>query len=223
MNAAPDLPPPPECAAALDVLHRRLDGETVDLPPAVAAHVAACPDCRGRFAAIDRLTAALTGTQLPPVRPLLTERIVAGALADGRRRQRLRRLPLAVAGLAAAALAAIWLSRLPSTLSPVTPRPAGPEMVREQQPATPNLRREAAEAGQAVASLTRRTAADAVGVGRQLVPAVPTPPWPPALEPAARPFGDAGQALADGFEPVATSARRAARLFWRDLPLAQQD
>src|SRR3954463_10139901 len=114
--------PPPACAAALDVLHRRLDGETVELSPAVAAHVAACPDCRGRLAAADRLAAAPAAAGPPPGAPPLTERsgpprrpggIAAGVRAAAPRRQRLRRWPLAVAGLAASALAAVWLSRLP--------------------------------------------------------------------------------------------------------------
>jgi hypothetical protein len=43
----------------------------------------------------------------------------------------------------------------------------------------------------------------------------------PNLQAPAGPFEDAGVALADGFEPVTTSARRAARLFWREL--AQDD
>jgi len=50
---------------------------------------------------------------------------------------------------------------------------------------------------------------------------VPPPPWPPALEPA-RSFDEAGSGLADGFEPVTTSACRAAVLFWRDLPMANE-
>ena len=86
--------------------------------------------------------------------------------------------------------------------------------------APPHLRREVAEAGEAFAAITQRAAADAANAGRQIIPTVPAPPWPPTLEPAASMDG-AGTALADGFEPVATSARRAARLFWRELPMTE--
>jgi len=205
-----DLPnlPPPECAAALDALQRRLDGEVVALPPAVAIHVAGCPDCRGRLAAIDRLTGALDRAD-SFVPALLTERIVAGAIADMRRRRRVRRWALSGVGIAAGVVAAFWLIR------PLAP---GPEMARRPSP-PPDLRQDITDAGDAVAALTRRAAADAVDAGRRLVPNVPSPPWPSVMEPA-RPFEEAGAALADGFEPVATSARRAALLFWRELPTA---
>src|SRR5437868_6724994 len=103
---------PPECAVALDMLHRRLDGDIVDVPSAVAAHVAGCPDCRGRFASTGRLVAALAGSESVSVPALVTERIVADVLADARRRRRLRHCPAAAGGLAAAVGLAVWLSRL---------------------------------------------------------------------------------------------------------------
>jgi hypothetical protein len=209
------LPTPAECALALALLHRRLDGEAVILPVDAAAHVAGCQDCGERFAAAARLSAA----PVPPAPADLTERIVAAVRRDARRRRVMRRLPVALVGLAAAVAVAVWLVR-PNLPAP-TPVPA-PELARGPVGPAPDLRQEFAEAGEAVASLTRRTAADAVGAGRQLIPAVPPPPWP-TLEGDARPLGDAGHALADGFEPVATSARRAARLFWRDLPLAEAE
>jgi hypothetical protein len=83
------------------------------------------------------------------------------------------------------------------------------------------LKQEFTEAGEAVAALTRRAAVDAVDAGRQLVPAVPPPQWLATLEPT-RSFDEAGIGLADGFEPVATSARRAARLFWRELSMSDE-
>jgi hypothetical protein len=205
----------PECAAALDVLQRRLDGEIVAAPPAVAAHVAACADCRGRFAAIGPLLAALDGSE-PQMRPLLTQQIVAGVLADIRRRRQVRRLSFAAAGLAAGVAFTLWLARPPA---PITPTPLLPEVV--QRTPVPNLKQEFTEAGEAVAALTRRAAVDAVDAGRQLVPAVPQPQWLASLEPA-RSFDEAGTGLADGFEPVATSARRAARLFWRELSMSDE-
>jgi hypothetical protein len=208
-----ELPIAPECGPAIDLLQRRLDGDAVILPVDVTVHVASCQTCRERFAA----ASVLAATPVPPVPSELTERIVAKVLSEGRRR-RLLRWPVAVAAVAAAVALAVWLG-WPSPTPPVQP---GPELVHEPSAPAPNLRQDFAEAGEAVASLTRRTAADAVDAGKHLIPAVPVPPWPD-LEPAGRPFEDSGQALADGFEPVATSAKRAARLFWRDLSLATEE
>jgi hypothetical protein len=211
MNAHPLQPaesPEPACAAALDLLHLRLDGETVAMPPGVAAHIVGCADCQGRFAAVGPLVVALARTDLP-VAPLFTERLVTGAMADVRRRRRARRWSFAV-GLAAGLMAALWFTRPPAAIAPPAPVP---EIVRS---APPDLRQDFADAGEAVAALSRRTAADAVDAGRQLIPTVPAP-WPPTLEPS-RTFDGTGTGLADGFEPVTTSARRAALLFWRELP-----
>jgi hypothetical protein len=203
-----DLPLKPECAAALDVLNRWLDRETLAVPPDVANHVAACPDCGGRFAASGQLSAALAGDDSAPVPPDLTERIVADVLFDFRRRRRSRVLSIAGAALAAGVALAIWLTR-------PAPPAVVPEVVQNTASPVSDLRQELADAGEAVAAVTRQAAADAVEAGRDLVPAIP-PTQPPTLGPV-RPLEDAGTALADGFEPVATSARRAARLFWREF------
>jgi len=211
---APDPDPaiPPECATTLDLLQRRLDGESVETPADVAAHAAGCRDCRERFSA-SRLLAAAPAPHEPPVPNMLTERIVVGVLADARRRRRLRRWSLGAVGVAAAVTLAVWLARPTTPVPPVEP---APDLVREQPP--PNLREGFVEAGEAVASLTRRTATEAVGP--VTLPTEGASWWAVPTLPAARSFDDTGVALADGFEPVATSARRAARLFWRELPLA---
>ena len=215
MNAHPvqssDLPEP-ACAEALDVLQRRLDGDVVAAPPAVVAHIAGCADCRGRFAAVGSLFTALASTELA-VSPLMTERIVAGAIADVRRSRRVRRWSFAV-GVAAGVMGALWLTRSPA---PIIPQPDAPELVQGSAP--PDLRQDFTKAGEAVAALSRRTAADAVDAGRQLIPTVSSPQWPSESEPV-RSFNEAGAGLADGFEPVTTSARRAALLFWREVPIS---
>ena len=84
----------------------------------------------------------------------------------------------------------------------------------------------AAKAGTAVVGLTRRTVDETVGSSVLLgsVPLNPLPApadWTEAFEPAAQSLGAAREGLAEGLEPVTTSARRAARLFWRDLPLTE--
>jgi predicted anti-sigma-YlaC factor YlaD len=198
--------PASACAAATEHLQRQLDGGVAHLPRVVGDHISGCTDCRARFAIAERFSAALvdSAAALPPA--LLTERIIARVIASGRRRQWIRRGSLAT-GMAAGVLFALWVTR-----------PAEPKLQMADGP-PPDLRHDITDVGQAVATLTRRAAVGAVDAGRQLVPSVPTPPWPPALAPA-RPFEDAGAAIADGFEPVATSARRAALLFWHEVPSA---
>jgi hypothetical protein len=220
--ARPDTPDPTPaaCAAALAFLQRRLDGDPAVPPPAVATHLAECADCRERFRAATALEAALARLDRPGPPALLTERLVSRVRAHARRRRRW--FWTAGATLAASVALAVWLARPGPVPAPPPDAPDMPAVVHDASPtAPPTLRQGFTEAGEAVVSLTRRTAREAVGVGRQLVPDVPLPPapWPPTVETAALPLDDARQALADGFEPVATSARRAARLFLRDLPL----
>ncbi|HTK78625.1 MAG TPA: hypothetical protein VL371_25430 [Gemmataceae bacterium] len=142
-----------------------------------------------------------------------TDRLVGAIVIDGRHR-RIKRLGVAWA-LAAGVLAAVWLAR-PVPLSssdgslPIAAR-------------TPDLRSDFAEAGSALAGLTRRAATETVGQGRVLVPPVDVPlALDIRLVPAARPLDSARHGLSEGFEPVATSARRAVNLFWQDLPPAEK-
>jgi hypothetical protein len=219
MGSAFDRPerlPPPECAAALEVLHRWLDGEAVGIPPEVAGHTALCMECGGRFAASGQLSIALVKVRVPPAPVGLADRIVAEALADFPRQRRARQMwRLSYAGLAVAAalLLAIWLTQPAATqVAPIQ----GKEMVHNDGPPAPDLRRDLREAGTVVASLTRRAADEVAGAGRQLLP--PPEPAPPPPEPV-RTLDEAGTALADGFEPVAASARRAARLVLREFSM----
>jgi hypothetical protein len=221
----PDPPPtPPACDAALEYLQRQLDGDAPDLPPAVEAHLEACADCRERFRAAPDLLATLSRLDAPGPPALFTERLIADVRRAGDRRRRLRRWPLAGA-LAAAVVLAAWLARPRPDTSAPAPAPAAPGLVQDSPrlAGPPELRRRVAEAGEAVAALTQRAAREAVGGGPLALPEVAMPAglpdWDAALDPAARPLGDARQGLAEGFEPVATSARRAVRLFLRDLPL----
>jgi hypothetical protein len=213
MNAP--VPNPHDCDAAMAVLHRWLDRESIGVPPEVAAHLSACVECRERFAASGQLATAMIREESLPVPPLLTERIVAAVLTD---RQHRRRQQWRMAGAALAIAASIAVVIGLAWPSGSSPNPA-PAIVKAPEPTGPGVQKEFAEAGEAVASLTRRAATDVAGIGKQLVPPVQSPTWPPDLEPAAKPFEEAGAALADGFEPVTTSARRAARLVWRELAM----
>jgi len=212
------IAPEPTCEPALQALQRRLDGEPDHLTSDIESHLAICPDCRERF----RLARSLLAV-LPPrydaAEPssIWTERLIGAIVVDGRRR-RIKRLGAAWA-LAAGVLAAVWLTRpLPETSS-VGSLP----LVANDNGRTPNLRADFAEAGSVLAALTRRAAAETVDHGRVLVPPVDVPPvLDITLQRASRPFDHARQGFSEGFEPVATSARRAVSLFWQDLPEARK-
>src|SRR5262245_38075067 len=209
--------PDPTCEAALQALQRRLDGESARLTPDVQAHLEICPVCRERFRLAGSLIAVFSprhDTAEPS--SVWTDRLVGAIVTDGRRR-RVKRLGVAWA-LAAGVLAAVWLAR------PVVPTsPDGSLRVVRNDTRTPNLRADFTEAGSALAALTRRAAAETVEHGRVLVPPVEVPPvLDIRLEPAARPLDLARQGLSEGFEPVATSARRAVSMFWQDLPQAEK-
>ena len=86
----------------------------------------------------------------------------------------------------------------------------------------PRRRATSTSAGEAVASLTTRTADQTVDQTRILFPIVPStsladldlvPPEAPA-----KPLREAGENLTAALSPVAASARRAVDLFLRDVP-----
>jgi len=205
--------PDPTCEPALQALQRRLDGESTPLTPDVQAHLEICVDCREQF----RLAHSLL-VVFPPrydaTEPsgVWTERLVGAIITDGRRR-RIKRLGVAWA-MAATVLAAVWLA---PPMGSISPQGSLPVVSNDTRAAA--FRADFAEAGSALAGLTRRAAAETVGQGRVLVPPVEVPlVLDIRLQPATRPLDHARQGLSEGFEPVATSARRAVSLFWQDLP-----
>ncbi|HZT83613.1 MAG TPA: zf-HC2 domain-containing protein [Gemmataceae bacterium] len=223
------------CADCQRLLHERLDGATPDRA-ALEGHLAECPQCAPWHAAAGLLEQGLRLATPPAPPPALADRLVAAVLADRRRRARRRRF-VAAAALAAGLLLAALALRL-------WPRPAGepvdpPDVadVRPVRPAAdaggspdpvgppaPSLRDSVAEAGDAVASLTRKTADETMGPTALLRPMAPWPPLDdedpltPALEPPARSLREAGQGVSSGLEPVAASARRAIGLFLSEIP-----
>jgi hypothetical protein len=115
-------------------------------------------------------------------------------------------------------------------LTPAPTPPVQPDVVENSAPpeAPGNLRESMREAGSALSSLTNRTADEVVTSTRKLLPNVPAPAFPtldpmgPIVEPPGRSLAQAGRAVADGLEPVASSARRAFDLFLRDVPLGPE-
>jgi hypothetical protein len=212
------------CTDCQERLQARLDGEGVPADE-IAAHLAACPECRALEAAARRMQAGLR-LRTPPVPPAgLAERITAGVLADRRRRTR-RRLAFVgvVTALAASLLMALFIApgddgRTPAgwvkekyyavkwQLIPGSRYEDDPSIRSlyqitldgpphsEEEPA-PSLNDNMAEATSAVASLARRTADETVSNGQMLVPTVSLPMTEPEV-------------LGPPLEPPAQSLREA--------------
>jgi hypothetical protein len=218
------------CREFLDILHLHLDGAALPADSALEMHVRDCPACHARLTATRRLTDSfrLLRSSAPP--PDLAPRISTAALRDIRRRRLVRR------GALAGALAAGVLIALGGRLFLIADKPSNParEVVKSTPAAPPAtksgsglnpgprpLRNAVEEAGQAVASLTSRTADEAVGQTRSFLPTVTgrslenleiQPPDPSAI-----PLRVAGQNFTAGLDPVANSARRAVDLFLHDI------
>ncbi|HEX5272676.1 MAG TPA: zf-HC2 domain-containing protein [Gemmataceae bacterium] len=207
-----------------------LDGD----PPGadgIAAHLADCPACRAADATARRLRAGLVAAPVIAAPPGLSDRIVAGVLAD-RRRQRRDRQRVLFAGLALAAAACLAVAVFLPERAPhesAGARPTGQAVIAEaprpEEPpaARPSLDEDVVEATSAVASLARRTADQTLTSGQMLIPAVPREVaprevLPPPLDPPAQSLREAGEGVATGLSPVTNSARRAFDLFLHDLP-----
>jgi hypothetical protein len=206
------------CRNALDWLQRRLDGDSAAMPASVASHVTKCADCRGRIRAAELLLASLEERHEDQIlRPLARVHVIAVVQRDARLR-RIARWTTAGAAIAAAVMVAAWLAnRIPE------PGPT-PNPIAQLPQRAPSLRAGLASAQEAVASLTRRTASETIGESRLLLPNIEIPKSATtALASAAAPIGAAGRGVADGLEPVASSARRAVNLFLGDRPQENDD
>jgi hypothetical protein len=229
-----------------------LDGEAVADHPAFDRHLAECAGCRDLYAVSQSVAAALRGQERPLPPADLTERIVVRALAQRRAGLRWRRRLVAAAVAAGLSSIAVTVYSLPRPedpqsflarvqdflhgQAPVDPAPAavpiveaggpvGPQDGGSPSPAPASLNQSVEEVGTALAALTRRTADEAVGHTRGLLPdGVPAPARPDVgllqktLDPPARSLREAGQGVSAGLEPVTNSARRAVSLFLRDIP-----
>jgi hypothetical protein len=211
------------CLDCQELLQARLDGvppDDRDDPGASEHHLAVCAECRGWYAAAQRLEDGLRLARPPAAPDDLADRIVAGVLADRRRRTRRWAWARGAAALAASLLVVFLLGpNGPMAVRNPTPGPRpGPAAPSESA----SLRESVVEAGSAVVSLTTRTADKTVGQGRLLLPVVvakvPENPMPSPMDPPVRSLRDAGQGLSAGLQPVTSSARRAFDLFLREMP-----
>jgi predicted anti-sigma-YlaC factor YlaD len=212
------------CRDFHDLLQQRLDGPGAEIPAAYEEHLRACPDCAALDGAARCLVEGLR-LQAPPAPPAaLADRIIARALRLRRRRRGRRRVavPLALAAcLLVAIVSRLYLAQRRAAV-PERPGIAPTEVARPQEPVADSvgIRESVAEAGQAVASWTSRTAGEAVGEARRLLPRVkPTELVMPELEPPARTLRQAGEEVRAGLAPVKESARRAVDVFLREVPM----
>lgn len=218
------------CEFCQDLMQQQLDGVAVVVAPEVERHLAECSRCAALWATSHRLYAGLR-LLTPPCPPLeFSERLVAGVLAERRARRRRGRVYGAVVGLAAglllaAAAVGLYAAGLLTPRQPVVVNntPA-PKLVPDELKPTPapSVRVTVGDAGNALASLTTRTADETVGQTRLLVPVVTGPSLdeldtPPGIEPT-KSYLEAGQGVSVALQPVTNSAERALKLFRRDLP-----
>lgn len=215
------------CSEYQDWIQHRLDGDR-NASEAGVQHRLSCARCAGLDEAVSRLERGLRLTPAPLPPPRLAESITHQVLWEQRAAGR-RRAIVYAAALAACLLLGIYIGGRNAGNGPVlTPPDSGnPVAVTPPpvEPEKPKVNERVGEAGTALASLFTRTADEAVGQGKLLLPANPMSPMtpdvtalPPALEPPAQSLKDAGQSVSSGLEPVTSSARRAVTLFFRDMP-----
>src|SRR5262245_13175670 len=158
------------CLECQEILQQRLDGRPVPDRAALDRHLASCPECRERHAAVAPLLKGLRA--LPRAEPPadLAERTTALLLRDRLTRLRRRRLWAGVA-LAASVLGAVagYLGLNPSrTEQPAAkaPQPKAPQSAPEKT--GPSLRESVGEAREGLAALVGRFAARASEGARAL-------------------------------------------------------
>jgi hypothetical protein len=238
------------CHDCRQQLQARLDGAAVPADE-IAAHLAACPECRDLEAAAQRLQ---TGLRLltPPAPPTgFAERLAAGVLADRRRKVRRRRLVFAgvIGALAASLLVVLFITPDDDGFTPagwvkqkyyavkwhVFPgtRYADDPSIRSlhqlglngappsDEEPVPSLNDNMAEATSAVASLARRTADETVSNGQILVPAVSLPMTEPEV--LGPPLEPPAQSLREAGQGVATGLQPVAASAARAFDLFRRD
>jgi hypothetical protein len=212
------------CPACQELLQQLLDGtEPVD-QVALDEHVRSCADCRSYHEIARRLQGGLKSLRLPAPPLGFSARVVAVVQEDLRRARRRVRLRFALGCAIAASVAVAVAIRLwPAAPTQVPRNDVVKKENREPQPApavasmTP--RRSVETAVEAMASLTSRTTSQTVDETRKLMPLVeptlPEMPWDTAMPTLS--LHGAGHGVSEGFEPMATHAKRAVDLLRRDL------
>ena len=215
------------CLELQETLQEMLDGAAGAASPEATAHLADCAACRELYAAAQTLVHGLPLLPKPEPAALLTQSIVATALAEHRRAHQMRRRVVFAVGLAASIVLALlvgWLLQPPGPESKALVEKTPP-----QQPEAPKLAQSAEEARAAVASLTERVADQTKEQAKLLMAVADSLDLPmtnlPAfdleepLDPAAKSLRQATQTVANGIEPITRSARRAFTFFVNEMPM----
>lgn len=214
-----------KCADIEELVQQRLDGASAPLVD--ESHLSQCAGCRELWSACGRLEAGLQQFTPPEVPPGLGDRVVFQFLLE--QRQARRRTVIGVTALAASMLLVAFLLRPwadHGKPAPVENPPPIAKVETPEPPSTPgSVEESVGEASAAIVALVGKTAGETVGPSRLLMPdalALASNPmtdtWSDTLVPPAEPLREAGRGVSAGLEPVASSARRAVNLFWRDLP-----
>ena len=212
-------PMTPACAAARSSLQLRLDRETES--EAVLLHRAACPDCQSWEEAACRMERALKlmPSEVPPAN--LADRVLAQMRAEpiGKRRPRFRLLAASLALAASVLIAVFAIARWtePDEMRVVMTTTNQPELSQVQLPGPDPL----SEAGSALSSLMDKAAGDRLTLK---LPSFTIPKIAPTtgplerLEPAVASMQEVRHSAVFSVAPITRSAKRAADLFWREVP-----
>src|SRR5215470_17859526 len=201
------------CREFHEVLQRRLDGEAITDTSDLAAHLAACGECRSLDAAGRRFETGVQWLRFPLPRADLSERIVRKVLAQRRRRLWVRAGLAVAASLFVAILLGVWINQRTREEAPLPSPPVARDAPRPEAPAVGSSLRESMTD---VAQLTIRRADETV---RNLLPDTsPNAAAPSPLSASIASLREAGNSVSAGLEPVTDSARRALNLFLREIP-----
>jgi hypothetical protein len=220
------------CLDCLDLLQNRLDGAAA-LPAECESHFNECAACRAQQQAGEILLAGLKFLSAPQMSVDFAKGMTALVLEDRRSRRQRRRTRLFVTGALAASLivmtlAGYFLSPNSRIASVHDDSPAKrPKLPTPNPEVTPRLAQSVDEARQAFAALSERFTENAQKQTKLLLPMQPMQiagiedgqASSLDLEPAAKSLQQAGKAVAENLQPVATTARRAIAYFVRELPL----
>jgi hypothetical protein len=210
------------CLECCDHIQRILDGG--HMPADLEAHLTTCKSCRELHALSRGMLHGLSQMSRPVPPAGFADAIVRSVLRDRARRRR-RRWLVGASAAAAVVLALVGVFRLTRPDSHVT-------VVSADRPdaSQPSLQENVQQAGQALADLTLRTAAETLQTSRTFVPAVeftgatdPQVVLPDMPAESRRAWNDAVGGVSVGLEPLAESARQAASFFRREVPLLGQD
>lgn len=214
------------CLECEELLQSFLDGEPV--LAAMEGHLHECSHCRELFAAARALQFGLSHKQQALASPNLTPLITRSVLRDRARR---RVQPALALGAVAAVLVCvlIWGSS-PQRNHELVSSPAADPSTVALSAAEPSLGGNVEQAGLALADLTRRTAVETLEPSRVLLPelALAAPQddgqsLAAISEESQKALDGVREGVAQGIEPLTSSARRAITLLRRDVPLFTAD